>query len=66
MRAVVVVVSAVLGRALGVLARLGWRRRERSPRSDEDGLSGPTTTAEQSGGLTSRGSLLRKLRDVAG
>jgi NAD(P)-dependent dehydrogenase (short-subunit alcohol dehydrogenase family) len=50
---------------LGVLARLGWRARHRSPRSDEDGLSGPTTTAEQSGGLSSRGSSLRKLRDLA-
>lgn len=50
----------------GVLARLGWRRRERSPKSGDDGLTGPTTTAEQSGGLTSRASLLRKLRDAAG
>jgi hypothetical protein len=50
---------------LGVLARLGWRARHRSPCSDEDGLSGPTTTAEQSGGLSSRGSSLRKLRDLA-
>jgi NAD(P)-dependent dehydrogenase (short-subunit alcohol dehydrogenase family) len=56
--------NRVLG-PLGVLARLGWRARGRSPRSEDDGLTGPTTTAEQSGGLTSRASALRKFRDLA-
>jgi NAD(P)-dependent dehydrogenase (short-subunit alcohol dehydrogenase family) len=49
---------------LGLLARLGWRAREHSPRSGEDALSEPATRAEQSGGLVSRRSSLSKFRAV--
>jgi NADP-dependent 3-hydroxy acid dehydrogenase YdfG len=48
----------------GVLARLGWRRRERSERSSDDGLTEPTREARRDGGLVSRPSLLRKARDA--
>ncbi|MBV9338903.1 MAG: SDR family NAD(P)-dependent oxidoreductase [Solirubrobacterales bacterium] len=53
--------NLVLG-PLGVLARLGWRRREQSPPSHEDGLAQPTRSARRSGGLVSRPSLLARTR----
>ncbi|HWD65074.1 MAG TPA: SDR family NAD(P)-dependent oxidoreductase [Solirubrobacteraceae bacterium] len=51
---------------LGVLARLGWRSRHKRPISSEDALTQPAQTAERSGGLTTRRSLLQLLRDGIG
>jgi short-subunit dehydrogenase len=49
---------------LGVAARLGWRNRERHEPSPEDALAQPTTSAEARGGLSSRASMLQKLREA--
>jgi NAD(P)-dependent dehydrogenase (short-subunit alcohol dehydrogenase family) len=49
-------------RAMGPAARLGWRARESRPISDQDGLHGVNHDTELSGGLTSRPSVLTKLR----
>lgn len=53
-------------RAMGPLARLGWRKRERHPPAPEDALTDRAKAAEISGGMPSRPSALRKLRDWAG
>jgi NAD(P)-dependent dehydrogenase (short-subunit alcohol dehydrogenase family) len=50
-------------RLIGPAARLGWRRRERRPPSDDDVFRQPTVAARQAGGLRSRRSLLRLARD---
>jgi short-subunit dehydrogenase len=48
----------------GIIARAGWRRRERRPSSHDDALAQPTRSADQEGGLQSRPSALTKLRDL--
>ncbi|MBV9310584.1 MAG: SDR family NAD(P)-dependent oxidoreductase [Solirubrobacterales bacterium] len=51
-------------RLVGVVAKLGWRKREQRSPSDEDALSKPVVRAEQEGGLASRRSILTKLREL--
>jgi NAD(P)-dependent dehydrogenase (short-subunit alcohol dehydrogenase family) len=51
---------------LGIIARLGWRARQRRPLSGADALSEPTRSAETSGGLSQRGSLLQRARGNIG
>ena len=51
-------------RPLGVIARLGWRRRQDQPPSGEDGFAQPVATARRSGELRSRPSVLRLIRSL--
>jgi NAD(P)-dependent dehydrogenase (short-subunit alcohol dehydrogenase family) len=51
---------------LGAAARLGWRARDKRPVSSEDALRNPTREARRSGGLSTRRSLLQRLRDQLG
>lgn len=51
---------------LGIAARLGWRARQRRPLSTDDALSQPTRSAQASGGLSSRRSILQRARDHTG
>lgn len=53
-------------RALGPLARTGWRKRDNRPFEPSDALSEPAAQAElHTGSLHSRPSLLVRLRDLA-
>jgi NAD(P)-dependent dehydrogenase (short-subunit alcohol dehydrogenase family) len=51
---------------LGTGARLGWRAREKRPLSPDDALAQPARTAERSGGLSTRRSVLQLVRDHLG
>ena len=53
-------------RLMGPPARFGWRRRGQKPPGPSDALSHPVEAAERDGGLPSRPSALRRLRDLAG
>lgn len=48
------------------LARFGWRNREDRERSGPDAFEQATTRSEMGGGLRSRPSVLRKIRDWSG
>lgn len=50
--------------AMKPFARLGWRRREDRPRSEQDALDQPLQEARRSGGLASRPSLLTWARQA--
>ncbi len=57
-------IAPTLGvRATGSIARLGWRRREREPAQAEDALAHHASGASVDGGLPSRRSVLRIVRD---
>ena len=56
----------VMLRVLGAFAKLGWRRRERKPRNDDDGLTEPVDDPHVHTGLPSRPSVLVRLRELAG
>jgi hypothetical protein len=51
-------------RPIGIVARLGWRARQRRPPSSDDVFAQPTSTAKRSGELSSRRSILGILRDL--
>jgi NAD(P)-dependent dehydrogenase (short-subunit alcohol dehydrogenase family) len=51
-------------KATAAVAGLGWRNREKRPPQEEDGLRQPLTEANVGGGLTSRPSLLTRLRTL--
>lgn len=53
-------------RVSGSLARLAWRRRERHEREPADALSQPVTEPREHSDLSSRPSILVRLRDLAG
>lgn len=53
-------------RVAGRLASLGWRNRRGRERSGPDAIDQPATRAEVGGGLRSRPSALRKIRDWTG
>lgn len=53
-------------RATGPIARLGWRRRARQPAQADDALTRHASEPAVDGGLRSRPSVLRRIRDRVG
>ncbi|MBV9193340.1 MAG: SDR family NAD(P)-dependent oxidoreductase [Solirubrobacterales bacterium] len=49
-------------RVIGPLARFGWRRRDRRPASGADGIAAPARRPRSRGGLSTRPSVLTRLR----